>query len=130
MAAGAIVVTAFAVQESRDEAVTRRSDYPGIAVLTAGLASLVLALVEGNAWLGALVAAVGRAEVEERLPAAAALAAGAAWLRIQRGRPVGHRRQGPRRPRRRRSPRAEGARPADSIPRLVQTTQEHSGRGR
>jgi EmrB/QacA subfamily drug resistance transporter len=50
VAAGAIVVTLFAAEESRDETVTRQVDYPGIAALTVGLGALVLALVEGNAW--------------------------------------------------------------------------------
>ena len=50
VAIGAIVVTLFAAEESRDETVDRRLDYPGIATLTAGLTALVLALVEGNAW--------------------------------------------------------------------------------
>ena len=46
----AIAVTLFATHESRDETATRQVDYPGIAALTIGLTSLVLALVEGNAW--------------------------------------------------------------------------------
>ena len=44
-----VVVTLFAANDSRDETVERSVDFPGIATLTIGLASLVLALVEGNA---------------------------------------------------------------------------------
>jgi EmrB/QacA subfamily drug resistance transporter len=47
---GAIVVALFAVRESRDETVERTVDVPGVLTLTIGLAALVLALVEGNAW--------------------------------------------------------------------------------
>jgi EmrB/QacA subfamily drug resistance transporter len=50
VAAGAIAVTLFAAEESRDETADHRLDYPGIATLTTGLTALVLALVEGNAW--------------------------------------------------------------------------------
>jgi len=50
VAVGAIAITLFAAEESRDETVDRRLDYPGIAALTTGLTALVLALVEGNAW--------------------------------------------------------------------------------
>src|SRR5437763_8451742 len=50
VAALAIVVTLFAVQESRDETATREVDVPGVATLTVGLAALVLALVKSNAW--------------------------------------------------------------------------------
>jgi EmrB/QacA subfamily drug resistance transporter len=50
VAVGAIVVTLFAVRESRDETVERTVDVPGVLTLTIGLAALVLALVEGNAW--------------------------------------------------------------------------------
>jgi len=50
VAALAIVVTLFAVQESRDETATREVDIPGVAALTVGLASLVLALVKSNTW--------------------------------------------------------------------------------
>jgi EmrB/QacA subfamily drug resistance transporter len=50
IAALALVVTLFAAKESRDETVGRRIDFPGIAALTIGLTSLVLALVEGNSW--------------------------------------------------------------------------------
>ena len=38
------------MRESRDDTVGREVDYPGVAVLTAGLTALVLALVEGNHW--------------------------------------------------------------------------------
>ncbi len=50
VAVGAIVVALFAVRESRDETAAQRIDVPGVLALTGGLASLVLALVEGNAW--------------------------------------------------------------------------------
>lgn len=50
VAAGAIAVTLFATQESRDDTVARTVDVPGIATLTVGLTALVLGLVEGNAW--------------------------------------------------------------------------------
>jgi EmrB/QacA subfamily drug resistance transporter len=50
VAAAAIAVTLFAAEESRDETVDKRLDWPGIATLTTGLTALVLALVEGNAW--------------------------------------------------------------------------------
>ncbi|HEY6888698.1 MAG TPA: MFS transporter [Solirubrobacter sp.] len=50
VAAVAIVVTLFATHESRDETATREVDIPGIVALTIGLTSLVLALVEANAW--------------------------------------------------------------------------------
>ncbi len=50
VAAGAIAASLFAVRESRDTTVGRDVDYMGVAVLTAGLTALVLALVEGNSW--------------------------------------------------------------------------------
>ncbi len=50
VAIGAVAATLFAVRESRDTSVGRDVDYPGVAVLTAGLTALVLALVEGNSW--------------------------------------------------------------------------------
>src|SRR5215203_7074500 len=65
VAVGAVIVTLFAARESRDETVARTVDVPGIAALSLGLTSLVLALVEGNAWgwgspeiVGLLVASV------------------------------------------------------------------------
>jgi EmrB/QacA subfamily drug resistance transporter len=65
VAAGAIAVTLFAAHESRDETVSRKVDFPGIVTLTTGLTSLVVALIEGNAWgwssagiIGLLVLAV------------------------------------------------------------------------
>jgi EmrB/QacA subfamily drug resistance transporter len=61
----AVAVTLFAARESRDETVSRKVDFPGIASITVGLTALVLALVEGNAWhwasgrvIGLLVVAV------------------------------------------------------------------------
>ncbi len=50
IAVGAVAVTLFATRESRDEGVSRRIDFPGIAAITVGLTALVLALVEGNVW--------------------------------------------------------------------------------
>ena len=50
VAVAAVLVTLFAVQESRDETVARTVDIPGVASLTIGLGALILALVEGNAW--------------------------------------------------------------------------------
>jgi EmrB/QacA subfamily drug resistance transporter len=50
VAIGAIAVTLFATHESRDETVSRKVDYGGIAAITLTLTPLVLALVEGNAW--------------------------------------------------------------------------------
>ena len=50
VAAGAVLVTLFATRESYDRTVSRTVDYPGIAALTIGLSTLVLALVEGNNW--------------------------------------------------------------------------------
>ena len=50
VAVAAVFVALFAVKESRDETVARTVDLPGVATLTAGLAALVLALVEGNTW--------------------------------------------------------------------------------
>ncbi|MHB8659231.1 MAG: MFS transporter [Solirubrobacteraceae bacterium] len=46
----AVAVTMFAARESRDETVSRRVDFGGIAAITVGLTALVLALVEGNSW--------------------------------------------------------------------------------
>jgi EmrB/QacA subfamily drug resistance transporter len=49
----AIVVTLFAARESRDESAARslaEIDLPGVAALTIGLASLVLALIQSNSW--------------------------------------------------------------------------------
>jgi EmrB/QacA subfamily drug resistance transporter len=50
VAIGAVAVALFATRESRDETVSRRVDYRGIAAITVGLTAVVLALVEGNAW--------------------------------------------------------------------------------
>jgi EmrB/QacA subfamily drug resistance transporter len=50
VAVGAVAAALFAVRESRDTTVGRQVDYPGVAILTASLTALVLALVEGNAW--------------------------------------------------------------------------------
>ena len=50
VAIGAVTAALFAVRESRDTSVGREVDYAGVAVLTASLTALILALVEGNAW--------------------------------------------------------------------------------
>jgi EmrB/QacA subfamily drug resistance transporter len=50
VAALAVFVTLAATRESRDENSTHHVDIPGVAFVTTGLASLVLALVEGNSW--------------------------------------------------------------------------------
>jgi EmrB/QacA subfamily drug resistance transporter len=50
VAAVAVVVTLFATHESRDETAPPSVDYAGVATITVGLAALVLALVQGNAW--------------------------------------------------------------------------------
>jgi EmrB/QacA subfamily drug resistance transporter len=50
VAVGAVAVTLFATQESRDETTQHRVDFPGIAALSIALTALVLALVEGNSW--------------------------------------------------------------------------------
>jgi EmrB/QacA subfamily drug resistance transporter len=58
VAVAAVAVTLFATDESRDETVDRTVDYRGIALLTVGLTSLVLALVESNQWSAAPVVAL------------------------------------------------------------------------
>jgi EmrB/QacA subfamily drug resistance transporter len=50
VAAVAVFVTLAAAQESRDETSTHHVDLPGVLTISLGLAALVLALVEGNAW--------------------------------------------------------------------------------
>jgi EmrB/QacA subfamily drug resistance transporter len=55
----AIAVTLFAARESRDHTVDTTVDYPGITTLTAGLASLVLALIESNTWHWGSPAVIG-----------------------------------------------------------------------
>jgi EmrB/QacA subfamily drug resistance transporter len=50
VAVGAVAVTLFAAQESRDETRVHTIDWSGIVALSAGLTALVLALVEGNSW--------------------------------------------------------------------------------
>jgi EmrB/QacA subfamily drug resistance transporter len=50
VAIGAVLAALFAVRESRDTTVGREVDYAGVAVLTASLTALILALVEGNSW--------------------------------------------------------------------------------
>jgi EmrB/QacA subfamily drug resistance transporter len=79
VAVGAVIVTLFAAQESRDESSRHSIDWPGIAAISTGLTALVLALVEGNAWgwgspeivallLTAAVGLTGFALVERRVP--------------------------------------------------------------
>jgi EmrB/QacA subfamily drug resistance transporter len=50
VAVGAVAVTLFAARESYDRTVARTVDLPGIATLSLGLSTLVLALVEGKSW--------------------------------------------------------------------------------
>jgi EmrB/QacA subfamily drug resistance transporter len=50
VAIGAVAVTLFATQESRDETHRHTIDWPGIGALSVGLTALVLALIEGNSW--------------------------------------------------------------------------------
>ncbi len=50
VAVAAVTATLFAVRESRDTTVGREVDYLGVAMLTASLTALVLALVEANGW--------------------------------------------------------------------------------
>jgi EmrB/QacA subfamily drug resistance transporter len=75
----AVFVTVAAARESRDETSTHQVDIPGVLTISVALGTLVLALVEGNAWgwgspaivalLGVSVAAmVGFASVETRSP--------------------------------------------------------------
>jgi EmrB/QacA subfamily drug resistance transporter len=50
VAALAVAVTLFATHESRDETAPPTIDVAGVATITVGLASLVLALVQANSW--------------------------------------------------------------------------------
>jgi EmrB/QacA subfamily drug resistance transporter len=50
VAVGAVAVTLFATQESRDETHRHVIDWKGIVALSVGLTALVLALIEGNSW--------------------------------------------------------------------------------
>ena len=50
VAAGALAITLFATEESRDETVLPKVDFAGIAAITVGLGALTLALVEAHAW--------------------------------------------------------------------------------
>ncbi|MEA2389932.1 MAG: hypothetical protein QOK31_41 [Solirubrobacteraceae bacterium] len=50
VAIAAVAITLFAARESRDETVERSVDVPGIAAITIGLTSVVLALIESNRW--------------------------------------------------------------------------------
>jgi EmrB/QacA subfamily drug resistance transporter len=55
----AVFVTLAAARESRDEASTHHVDIPGVTFISVGLATLVLALVEGNSWGWGSVSIVG-----------------------------------------------------------------------
>jgi EmrB/QacA subfamily drug resistance transporter len=50
VAAFAVALTLVATPESRDDTVNRSVDVPGVTAITVGLGSMVLALVQGNAW--------------------------------------------------------------------------------
>jgi len=50
VAAGALAITLFATEESRDETVLPKVDFAGIATITVGLGALTLALVESSTW--------------------------------------------------------------------------------
>jgi EmrB/QacA subfamily drug resistance transporter len=50
VAAGAVAITLFATQESRDETILPKIDYAGVASITIGLGALTLALVEASNW--------------------------------------------------------------------------------
>ena len=50
VAIGAVAVTLFAAQESRDETHRHTIDWLGIGAISVGLSALVLALIEGNSW--------------------------------------------------------------------------------
>jgi EmrB/QacA subfamily drug resistance transporter len=50
VAVGALLITLYATKESRDETVEPSVDVAGVVLLSAGLGTLVLALVQGNAW--------------------------------------------------------------------------------
>jgi MFS family permease len=82
VAAGAIVASLFAVRESRDESVGREIDYAGVALLTAGLTALVLALVEGNTWgwgSPGILALFGGAAVLPRRPSPSSCGCARPW---------------------------------------------------
>ena len=76
VAAGAVAMTLFAAEESRDETASRTLDLPGIGALTTALAALVLALVEGNAWGWSSAGVLGLLGL--------AVAAGVAFVAIER----------------------------------------------
>ncbi|MET0769288.1 MAG: MFS transporter [Solirubrobacteraceae bacterium] len=76
VAAGALVMTLFAAEESRDETAERKVDIPGIVALTVSLASLVLALVEGNSWGWGSAGVIGLLVLS--------VAAGVAFVAIER----------------------------------------------
>ena len=76
VAAGAVTMTLFAAEESRDETASRKLDIPGIGALTTALAALVLALIEGNAWGWSSAGVLGLL--------ALAVVAGVAFVAIER----------------------------------------------
>jgi EmrB/QacA subfamily drug resistance transporter len=82
VAAGAIVVTLFAAEESRDDTVDRRVDVPGIGALTVGLTALVLALVEGNNW------GWGSGEILALFALAVAALVAFAWIELRSPAPM------------------------------------------
>jgi EmrB/QacA subfamily drug resistance transporter len=59
IAAIAVAVTLFAAKDSRDESVGRTVDFTGIALLTLGLTSLVLGLIQANTWHWGSVRVIG-----------------------------------------------------------------------
>jgi MFS family permease len=58
VAAVALAITAFAAPESTDPGSGRRVDVPGLVALTAGLTSVVLALVQAQVWGGGVAIAL------------------------------------------------------------------------
>jgi EmrB/QacA subfamily drug resistance transporter len=58
-----VAITARAAPESRDPGAGTRIDRPGLAALSIGLTAGVLALVQSQAWSGAVVAAIGLAGI-------------------------------------------------------------------
>jgi EmrB/QacA subfamily drug resistance transporter len=78
VALGAIWITHYAVRDSRDETVERSVDVPGVAALSLGLTSLVLALIEADRW------GWGSARIVALFAAAAAGLAAFAWIESRR----------------------------------------------
>ena len=82
VAVAAIAVTLYATPESRDETATHQVDVAGVATLTVGLAALVVALVEGNAW------GWGSPGILALFAAAAVALAGFAVVELRSGEPM------------------------------------------